>query len=174
MNFPDSGFMKRPTYGLGAGVVEHVRGNVNGLALDLVGPATVVADALDDGAEVALGHGDGLAIVEGLDGGEKVEVLLDNVAELEEKLGTVVRRDLLGPVAFKGGAGGGDSDVYILVGGLADGGDDILGGGVNGVKLLLLDTLDKLIVDEADGEKISVNIPLRDTTTWLWPPVRII
>lgn len=160
MSFSDLGFMKWPTYGLGTGVVEHVRGNVDGLALDLVGPATVVADALDDGAEVALGHGDGLAIVQGLDGGEKVEVLLDNVAELEEKLGAVVRRDLLAPVAFKGGAGGSDGDVYILVGGLADGGDDILGGGVDGVKLLLLDTLDKLIVNEADGGKISVKIPL--------------
>jgi hypothetical protein len=30
-------------YGLGSGVVEHIGGNVDSLALDLVGPTTVVS-----------------------------------------------------------------------------------------------------------------------------------
>lgn len=44
-------------------VVVHVGGDVDSFAVDLVGPAGIVADAGDDCANIALGHGDGLAIV---------------------------------------------------------------------------------------------------------------
>lgn len=36
-------FLYMITYGLGSGVVEHIGSNINGLALDLVGPTTVVS-----------------------------------------------------------------------------------------------------------------------------------
>jgi hypothetical protein len=128
--------------------VKHVRGNINSLALNLVGPAAVVAEALDNAADVALGHGDGLAVVEGLDGGEELEVLLDEVGELEDHDGAGVGSDLA-PGALEGLAGGLDGGVDILLGGLADRGDDLLGGGIDGLELLLLGTLDPLVVDEA-------------------------
>lgn len=107
------------TYGLLAGVVEHVGGNVDGLALNLVGPATVVTDAGGNGADIALGHGDGLAVVKGLDGGEQVEVLLDKVGELE-KQAAALRGSDLAPCGLESLAGGGDGEIDILLGGLTD------------------------------------------------------
>lgn len=139
-----------PTYGLLADEMEHVGGNVHGLALNLVGPAGVVADAANDGANIALGHGDGLAIVERLDGGEKVNVLLGNVGQLVHEGTTLLRGDL-GPGGVKGLAGSGYGEVDILLGGLANGGDDFLGGGVDDFKLALVNSLGPFTVDEAVG-----------------------
>lgn len=138
------------THGLLAGVGEHLRVDVNGLALDLVGPSTVVADAGGDGTDVTLGHGDGLAVVEGLDGGEGLDVALNEVSKLQQELGA----DSGGsgaPLALKGLAGSCDGNVDILLGGFADGGDDLLSGGVDDLKLLLVNTLNPLVVDEPDA-----------------------
>lgn len=136
--------------------MEHLGVDVNRLSVNLVGPAGVVADALDDGTDVAAGHGDGLAVVERLDGGNEVGVLLNNVGELHKHDGTAVRRDL-GPLALKGLAGGLDGNVDILLGTLADRGDDLLGGGVDDLELLLVGALDPLVVDEAaEGRYMSV------------------
>jgi hypothetical protein len=136
------------TYRLLAGVVEHVGGNVQRLALDLVGPATVVADASNDGANVAPGHGDGLAIVQRLDGGEELGVLLGKISELEDQAGSVARGGG-SPCCVEGLAGGGHGQIDVLLGTFADGGDDLLGGGVDDLELFLVDTLNKLVVDEA-------------------------
>lgn len=131
--------------------MEHVGGNVDGLALDLVGPATIVAEAADDGTDIATGVGDGLAVVEGLDGSEEVEVLLGEVGELEEEVASLLGSGLL-PLALESLAGSGDGQVDILLSTLADGGDGLLGGGVDDLELLLVDTLNPLAVDvEADG-----------------------
>lgn len=129
------------------GVVEGVGGDINGLALDLVGPTAVVADSADDGANIATGHGDGLAIVERLDSGKEVEVLLEQVGELEEVDATLLGSDIA-PDTLESLAGSGDSDIDILLGGLVDGADDLLGSGVNDLEGLLVDTLDELVVDE--------------------------
>lgn len=138
------------TYGFPAGVVEHVGVNVEGLASDLVGPATKVSQDTDNGTNVTAGHGDGLAIVQGLDGGQEIGVLLDNVGELENHGATGLRSDLL-PCRLKRQTGGGNCGVDILFGGLADRGDDLFGGGIDDLELLLVDALDPLVVDEAGG-----------------------
>ncbi len=136
--------------------MEHVGGDVGGLAGDLVSPTGVVADASDNGANITPGHGDGLAVVEGLDGGEEVGVLLDNVGELVHESAAVLGGGLL-PGGVEGLAGGGDGEVYILLGGLADGGDDLFGRGVDDFKLLLVNPFDPLVVDEpVVGEKRRV------------------
>ncbi len=127
--------------------MEHVGGDISGLAGDLVRPAGVVADAANDGADITLGHGDGLAVVERLDGGEEVGVLLNNVGELVQEPAAVVGCGLL-PGGVEGLAGGGDGDVDILLGGLADRGNDLFGGGVDDFKLLLVDTLNPFVVNE--------------------------
>lgn len=132
------------------GVVEGVGGDIDGLALNLVGPTTVVADGANNGANITTSHGDGLAIVERLNGGEEVEVLLDQVGELEE-VDTTLLGSGLAPDTIERLAGGGDGKIDILFGGLVDGADDLLGGGVDDLELLLLDTLDELVVDEPGG-----------------------
>jgi hypothetical protein len=57
------------------------------------------------------------------------------------------------PVTLKGSASGLDGDVDILLGGLVDGGDDLLVSGVDGLEGLALDTLDELVVDEPVKER---------------------
>lgn len=127
--------------------MEHVGGDVNGLALDLVGPTSVVPQAADDGTDVTLGHGDGLSVVERLDGGEELSVLLCEVGELQQVDGALAGGGL-SPDTLEGLAGGGDGDIDILLGSLVDGADNLLGGGVDDLEGLLVDTLNPLVVDE--------------------------
>jgi hypothetical protein len=135
------------TYRLGSGVVEHIGSNINCLALDLVGPTTVVSEAANNGTDIATGVGDGLSVVERLNSGEEVEVLLGEVGKLEEEVASGLGSSLP-PLAVEGLAGSSDSQVDILLGTLTDGGDDLLSGGVDNLELSLVDTLNPLAVDE--------------------------
>ena len=142
------------TYRLLPRVVKHVGRDINRLALNLVGPAAVVAYAADDGADVAARHADGLAIVERLDRGEQVGVLLAELGELEEQDAALLRRRVA-PRRLKGLAGRLDGQVDVLLGGLADGADDLLGGGVDDLKGLFVDGLDPFVVDEAACKSLA-------------------
>jgi hypothetical protein len=135
------------TDGLLLDVVESVGGGVNDLALDLVRPTTVVPQAADAHADVDLGHGDGLAVVERLNRGEQVQVLLEQVGELHEKSATVLW-GLFPPWALEGLACGGDGNVDILLRGLLDRGDDTLVCGVDHIEGPALCGFDELVVDE--------------------------
>lgn len=128
-------------------VVEGIWGGIDDLALNLVGPAAVVSQAACAHADVDLGHGDGLAVVESLYGCEEVEVLLEEGGELVQEFAAVLW-GLLSPWALKCLAGGCDCDVDILFGGLLDGADDLLGGWVDDLEGLAVDGLDELVVDE--------------------------
>lgn len=130
--------------------MEHVGGNVDGLAFNLVGPSSVVSDAASNGANVTLSHGDGLAIVKRLNGSEELDVLLNEIGKLDHQNGSLLGSNLL-PCGLEGLAGGGDSKVDILLGGFANGGDDLFGGGVDDLELLLVNTLNPLVVDETIG-----------------------
>lgn len=145
------------TNSLGAGVVEHVGGDVDGLALDLVGPATVVAQAGNNGTDVAAGHGNGLAVVERLNGSQLLRVLFGQVGQLQQQVTALLGGDLL-PGALKGSAGSIDGKIDILLGGLVDGGNDLLGGGVDDLEGLALDTADELVVN------VPVNCCVRKRT----------
>lgn len=116
---------KGGTYGLRSGIVEHVRGNVESLALDLVRPASVVPQAADDCTNICLCEGDGLAVVERLDGGDEFHVLLDEVCELVHE-DTAFLRGRLPPSSLEGLPGGVNRDVDILLCGLGQGNDDFL------------------------------------------------
>lgn len=97
---------------------------INRLSLNLVGPSSVVSQNTSDHSNVVLGQGDGLSVVQRLDSGESIKVLLDQLGELDEQLATVLWADL-GPWALKGGAGSLDSNVDILLGGLGDGANNL-------------------------------------------------
>ena len=133
--------------------MEHVRVDVDRLALDLVGPAAVVPDAADHGTDVAAGHGDGLAIVERLGGSQEVVVLLAELGQLQQVDAALLGGDAA-PLALKGLPRGGHGDVDILLGGLVHRADDLFCGRVDDLKRLLLDTLDELVVDEAGGSEL--------------------
>lgn len=118
--------------------------------MDLVRPATVVPQGRGTVAHVGLGHGDGLAVVQRLDGSEEVHVLLKLDREVDEQLAALLRSDFP-PLALEGLAGRSDGNVDILLGGLVDGANDLLGGGVDDLESLAVDTLDELVVDEPAG-----------------------
>jgi hypothetical protein len=107
------------TYGLVAGVVEHIRVNIDRLTSDLVGPSGVVSDATDDGANIAAGHVDGLAIVKRLDCGKQLAIGLTQVGKLVHELGSLVWRNAA-PSVVECLSGGRNSDIDILLRGLAD------------------------------------------------------
>lgn len=120
---------------------------VDNLALNLVGPAGVVVEGTSSHADINLGHGDGLSVVESLDSGEGVEVLLHEVGELVEQLSTVLW-GLTSPWSLECLTGSGDGDVYILLGCLVNGCDDLLGSWVDGLELASVNTGNELVVDE--------------------------
>jgi len=115
------------------GVVECVGGSVDDLALDLVRPTSVVPQGSGAHAHVTLRHGDGLAVVKRLDGGEDIEVLVEQVAELVQQLSALLGINLP-PRALESFPCSGDGNVDILLGGLVDGADDTLVGGVYDLK----------------------------------------
>jgi hypothetical protein len=135
------------TYRLVSGVVEHVGLDIDGLASDLVGPASVVANAANNSTDVTTGHVDGLSVVQRLDGGKKIGVLLANVGELVHELTSLMGSNLL-PCRLEGLAGRGYGKVDILLTRLAHRGDDLLSGRVDDVELSLVNTLDPFVVDE--------------------------
>lgn len=64
------------TYGLLADVVECVGCRIDNLALNLVGPTSVVPQTSSSSCYIdVLSHAEGLAVVESLDSGEKVGIL---------------------------------------------------------------------------------------------------
>jgi hypothetical protein len=71
--------------------VEHVRGNINGLSLDLVGPTTIVSQAANNGADITTGVGDRLSVVKRLNSSKEIEVLLSKVGKLEKVVASSLR-----------------------------------------------------------------------------------
>lgn len=65
------------TDGLVSGVVEGLGVGVDDLAVNLVSPTGVVSQAAGREGHVDLGHGEGLSVVERLDGGQGVDVLIE-------------------------------------------------------------------------------------------------
>jgi hypothetical protein len=131
--------------------VEHVRGNINCLALDLVCPTAVVPYAANNGTDVAAGHANGLAVVERFDSCEEFLVLLGDLGELEQVNASLLWGGVV-PCGLESLPGGGYGDIDILLSGLGYRGDDLLCGRVDDLKCLLVDTLNPLVVDEAAGE----------------------
>jgi hypothetical protein len=136
--------------------VQHLGVNVDSLALNLVGPSTVVADAGNDSTDVTAGHADRLAIVKRLNGSEELDILLGDVGKLEHQIGTSVGGDIHAPCSVESLAGGRDGEINILLGTLADLADNLLGGGVDDIELLLVDALDPLAVNVARAREVSV------------------
>lgn len=79
-------------------------------------------------------------------------VLLNEVGELCQ-----VPASLLGcgvtPFSLESLAGGGYGDIYILLGSFVDVADNLLGGGVDDLEGLLVNTFDPFVVDEPVGRK---------------------
>ena len=129
-------------------VVKGIRCSIDYFTLNLVGPATVVPQTANGAGQVTLpGHGEGLAVVESLDSGEEVGVLLEQVGKLDEKLSSVLWC-FLPPGTVESLASSSNCNVDIFLCSLMDRADDLLSGGVDDLKRFAIDPLDELIVDE--------------------------
>jgi hypothetical protein len=104
--------------------MEHVRANIKRLALDLVGPASVVSNAANHSPDVATGHRDGLAIVQRLNGSQQVKVLFRDIGQLDHQLAAVLR-GRGAPDAIKCLSRGGHGEIDIFLRGLANAADDL-------------------------------------------------
>ena len=135
------------TNGLVAGVGESLGVGVNGLAVDLVGPATVVTKTSGGVGDINLGHGDGLAVVQSLNGGQDLDITLEEVGQLGEEAATLGGGHL-SPDTLEALAGSLDGNVDILLGGLVHRDNGLLVGGVDGLEGLAVDALDEFVVDE--------------------------
>ena len=145
------------THRLLADEMEHIGGDVERLALNLISPASIVAEAANNGANVGLSHGDGLAIVERFDSSKQVGILLRNIGQLVHEDTSLLRRDL-GPGGVEGLAGRSNSKVDILLGGFADRGDDLFSSGVDDFKLALVQGFDPFAIDEAVEKMPTVSL----------------
>jgi hypothetical protein len=145
------------TDGLVTGVVHGVGVGVDGLAANLVGPSAVVTQATGRVGHVQLGHGQGLAVVQGFDAGDDVHIPLEEVGQLGQHPTSVGGGDML-PGALICRSGRLDGDVDILLGGLVDGSDDLLVVGVDGLEGLAIDTLDELVVDKPASILVSFRL----------------
>ena len=145
---------KTNTDGLAACVIEGVRVGVNDFAVNLVGPSTVVSNAAHGGGHVPASHHDALAIVQRLNGRERLRILLEQVGELEEIPGSLLGSDLF-PFSLEGLSRCRNGDIDILLGSFFDGADDLFVGRVDGLNLLTLFACDPFVVNESGNELVS-------------------
>jgi hypothetical protein len=146
------------TDGLVPGVVESSGLGVNDLSVDLVRPTTVVSQASGSSVDVDLRVGNALSVVQRLDRGDLKDVLLNQIGELHKE-STALCRGHLGPWAGgEGHPGGLHRDVDILLSGLVNRADWLLGGRVEDLESLALDSPDELAVDEPEDGSLLVRV----------------
>ena len=120
--------------------------------MDLVGPAGVVAEAVDDQRQVGMpALADRLAVVEGFELGQLVDVRFDQVGELVHQPAAVAGVHLAPGAGVKRLAGGLDGQVDVGGVALGDLGDDFLGGRVDRRERLAALAVAPLAVDQQLG-----------------------
>lgn len=136
------------TYRLLLDVRESLEVGLADLAVDLIGPTTIVSQSRGAVGNIGLGHGDRLSVVKRLDSGEQIGVLLELERQVHEQLAAVLGSDFP-PLALESLAGSGNGKVDILLGGLMHGADNLFGGGVDDLEGLAVNALHELVVNEA-------------------------
>lgn len=107
-----------------------VRG-LDRLTVDLVGPSTVVSEDSGRLSDVeALGDREDLSVVESLEGGEDVDVSLNQRGDLHQQLASLETGSVLAPSRLEGLVGTVESVVDIGGETLGDLDEDLTGGGV--------------------------------------------
>ena len=125
--------------------------------VELVGPARVVEEVRGGERQVDVaGLLDRLAAVERLEDGELPGPLLQQAGDAVQVLGPLLARQVP-PTRLVGLAGGGDGEVDVLLPGLGDHGQLLLGGRVDRREVVAGAGLDPLAVDEQ-----PVGVPQRD------------
>jgi len=125
------------------------------LALNLVCPSTVVSQTSSAQADISLGHAEGLAIVQGFDSCELIEVLFEEVGELHEVSPSLLWGDS-SPCSFKGLPGSGNGVVDVFLRSFVDGYDGLFVARVDALERLAILAFHKLVVDETMAVMVSM------------------
>lgn len=153
-------------YGFLSGVCKGVWVCIDNLALNLVGPATIVSQAASSHGHISsLCHTESLSVIERLYSSQKVYVLLEQIGKLDEESSSVLGC-LLSPDCLVCLAGSSYCDIDILFCGLVDRADNFFGGGVDGLEGLSVNTLNELVVDEP-GVNMLVLTRRKHDCCWL-------
>jgi hypothetical protein len=136
--------------------MEHIWSNIDRLALNLVCPTAVISNAANHRANIASGHADRLAIIERLDRGKELGVLLTYVGKLDHQPASLLGSSVL-PAAFEGLPCRRYGQIDVFLGGFRNGADDLLVGGVDDFESLLVDSFNPFIIDESVTRCIRYN-----------------
>lgn len=136
------------TYGFLSCICEGIWVCVDNLALNLVGPTTVVSQTSSSHWNIGgLCHSKGLSVVERLNSSQKIGILLKQFGQLNEKLSSIFG-DLFSPYCLVCLASSSYRNIDILFRGLVNVADNFFSGRVNGLEGLSVDALDELVIDE--------------------------
>ena len=147
-------------------ILRAVRGDGDGVAFDLGGPAGHVAEHVHGAGHVGDARdGEGLAIVERFELREFVGVLFDEVGELPDEPAAFGGSHLRPRAAIEGRAGGVDGAIDVLFLAFGDASEDVAGGGIvaverfagRGVHPLAVDQHFAWLSDEAGYVVIQLN-----------------
>ncbi|KAH3664621.1 hypothetical protein OGATHE_003436 [Ogataea polymorpha] len=142
---------------LGVSVVGIARVDV--LAGQLVGPASARSDVVDHERHVTLGQLQSLTVVERLNCGEGILVSLEQLGQVPQGLATNSRVGGA-PRTLEGLLCGVDSNIDVLLSGLVNVADLLLGGGVDHLKRFVLFGRNKLVVDKQTG-RLLIGLSVR-------------
>ena len=149
---------------LAAGVAEVPAADRDRLAVDLVGPAGVVAEAVDHQRQVGMAAlADRLAVVQGLELGQLVDVRFDQVGELVHQPPAVAGVGLAPGARVKRLPRRLDGAVDVGGVALGDLGDDLLGRRVDRGERLAAVAVDPLAVDQQLGLDRASNLASRSS-----------
>ena len=119
---------------LAHGVGQRVVAGRDHFAADLVGPAGVIGQRVDRGRQILAQHArDRLAGIEAFQRCDFIGVLLHQVDEPQQDLAALGGAHGA-PRTFEGAARGGDGAIDIGLVAFGDGGDDLFGGGIEGLE----------------------------------------
>lgn len=142
------------TYRFLPGIVEGFAIGLDDLALDLVGPSTVVADAACSQIDVDIGHSQSLAVVERFNGSESACMFFHQIGQVGKIASSCAGVDLA-PFALKSLAGCRDGDVDIFLRRFMDSDDGFFVCRVDGLKGLAVGAFDPFVIDEAEPRLLA-------------------
>jgi hypothetical protein len=132
------------------GVDKLIRGSVNDLTVDLVGPTSEVTVAANASCDIIVsGNGNGLSVVNSFESSKLILITLHEISQLVDQDTTVGGSDL-GPDVLVRSIGSFDGSVDIFLGSAVNLANDLFSGGVDGLNERTV-TGNELVVDEKLG-----------------------
>lgn len=132
------------------GVDELIRGSVNDLTMDLVGPTSEVTVAANASRDIIVsGNGEGLSVIDGFESSKLILITLHKISQLVDQ-DTTVSGSYLGPDVLVRGIGSFNGSVDIFLSSAVNLANDLFSGWVDSFNEGTV-TGNELVVDEKVG-----------------------